>query len=179
MKALLADISDLSGTHLFADSAIGRCSSPLFVPEDFAPWQARVAVAVRIGRLGKCIAPKHVMRYVDAITAVNIMQSPSAGNLTYIADNAIIHGEYIPLTEVGSTVTLSVTQDHLTQEISASLDELNIPTVVSVLSAMTTFKTGDIIILNPFSLPVDLEISKNKYISAAINDRQCINFKVK
>lgn len=179
MKALLADISNLSGTHLFADSAIGRCSTPLFVPDEFAPWQARVAVAVRIGRLGKCIAPKFAMRYVDAVTAVSVMQSEAAGNLTYITDNAIIHGEYIPIDEVGETVTLTVSQDSDSQSLSASIGELDIPALVSGLSALTTFKTGDLIILSSFSLPVNLEISKNKYISAAINGRQCIKFKVK
>ncbi len=179
MKALLADISNLSGMHLFADSAIGRCSAPLFVPEEFAPWLGSIHPAVRIGRLGKCIDPKFAMRYVDAITAVLLMVSPSAGNLTYIADNSIIHGDYIPLSEIGSEITLTLGQSDLTTDLTISPSELRIPALVSALSALTTLKTGDIIILPSPSLPINLENNKNQYITADINGRQCIKIKVK
>lgn len=179
MKALLTDINAPLDTRLFADSAIIRSGNPLFVPDSFAPWTGSVHVAVRIGRLGKCIAEKFAMRYVDAITAVHLMQSAAAGELTFIADSAITHGDSLPLTDSADSVTLSVTDGTGTTVNTFSLASLHIPATIAALSELATFKTGDLIIFSSASIPTNLDLTKDKYIEASINDCRCIKFKVK
>jgi len=179
MKALLIHSLSPLKCRLFADSAIARSGNPLFVPDCFSPWTGAVHVAVRIGRLGKCIAEKFAMRYVDAITAVHVMQSASAADLTFIADGAIINGETLDIASAGETVTLSVTAGSDITEKNISLAELNIPAAIAVLSQLATFKTGDLVIFPYGAVPTDLESAKDKYIEATINDCRCVKFKVK
>ncbi len=179
MKALLVQSLSPLKCRLFADSAIVRSGTPLFVPDCFSPWTGAVYVAVRIVRLGKCIAGKFAMRYVDAITAVHVMQSEAAADLTYIADEAIIYGETLDIASAGETVRLSVTDGSGTTEKAISLAELNIPAAIAALSQLATFKTGDLVIFSDSAMPTDLESTKDKYIEAAINDCRCVKFKVK
>lgn len=179
MKALLVDISAPQRARLFADSAIGRCATPLFVPDVCAPWSGRVMVAVRIGRLGKNIAPNFSSRYIDGISAVHVMQSQKAENLVYITDNAIIQGEYLPLSSLEGNITLTVAQAEHTTTLDIDLSELDIANTLSRLSELTTFKTGDILIFSTPGVDTNLENNKDSYISAALDGRQCINFKVK
>lgn len=160
---------------------------PLFVPDTFGPWSGKVCLAARVCRLGKCIAERFALRYIDAFSAVHVMHSPAAGNLSYIADNAIIQGEYVPLSDLGDTITLSVSRAPLkgpeepseTARITVGLAELGIARAISRLSALTTFKTGDIIIFPSPAVDTDPENNKNTYITATVNGRLCIKFKIK
>ncbi|MDE7349796.1 MAG: fumarylacetoacetate hydrolase family protein [Muribaculaceae bacterium] len=51
---------------LISPSAILQGGNPYFVPDFAARFEARTALAVRIGKLGKSIAPRFAHRYIDA-----------------------------------------------------------------------------------------------------------------
>lgn len=187
MKAIL--INDLSpeGLSLFADSAIGRPSMPLFVPRDFGPWTGSVRLAVRVGRLGKGVAEKFAFRYIDALTAVHVMQSEKAGGLGFMADSAVIQGDFVPFDPEGGDIVMEVSQtpvgeepDPLRAKTSAlGLAQLDIPRALALVTRLATVKTGDLLIFPAGAVATNLEDNKDTYISASVNRRPCIKFKVK
>lgn len=52
---------------LKGDSSLLPNRKPFFLPEGAQEVQAFPCQAIRIGRLGRCISPRFVMRYVDGI----------------------------------------------------------------------------------------------------------------
>ena len=71
VNALLSEESDPIGLDpvwaLISPSAILQGGNPYFVPDFDSRFLATVALAVRIGKLGKGIAPRFAHRYVDAV----------------------------------------------------------------------------------------------------------------
>lgn len=134
MKAIIYPGS-LEQITVIADSAIGRDVQPLFLPE--GEWDGRMAWAVRIGRLGKCVSPKFALRYVDGIApALLTAPAPPVPAWAAIADGALIPGAWVSLDEAGATLPGSPSRD----EIAAA---------VSDITRYATIKTGDIIVLSP------------------------------
>ncbi|MCC8114584.1 MAG: hypothetical protein LIP03_11480 [Bacteroidales bacterium] len=68
-----------NGIEAVCDSAVGRDVMPLFVP-DWGQWSIEGRIAFRIERLGKNVAEKFAMRYVDAYGAVAVLR-PVEGTL--------------------------------------------------------------------------------------------------
>ena len=52
-----------------ADSSVLYTGRPLFIHDFASGFMAAPSIVVRMGRLGKCIAPKFAHRYWDAFTA--------------------------------------------------------------------------------------------------------------
>lgn len=86
--------------NVLADSAANRNNRPMFVP-DFARegWVVEVLPAVRIGRLGKFIAPRFAHRYIQDILLTAFLHQPDGDPVAPLAclfDGALTLGNPIP-----------------------------------------------------------------------------------
>lgn len=86
--------------NVLADSAANRNNRPMFVP-DFARegWVVEVLPAVRIGRLGKFIAPRFAHRYIQDILLTAFLHQPDGDPVAPLAclfDGALTIGDPIP-----------------------------------------------------------------------------------
>ena len=86
--------------NVLADSAANRNNRPMFVP-DFARegWVVEVLPAVRIGRLGKFIAPRFAPRYIQDILLTAFLHQPDGDPVAPLAclfDGALTLGDPIP-----------------------------------------------------------------------------------
>ena len=72
--------------NVLADSAANRNNRPMFVP-DFARegWVVEVLPAVRIGRLGKFIAPRFAHRYIQDILLTAFLHQPDGDPVAPLA----------------------------------------------------------------------------------------------
>ncbi len=142
-----------SQVGLIADSALLFSGRPFFVPEWADAFVAAPAVAVRIGRLGKCIAPKFALRYVDGIAACACVSSRGgqAGDARFESfDGALMLGGFVapgqlgcPLGEAQVVASLA---GQMMMPTSLDIANVDIEQVVSELSQYFTFKTGDLIV---------------------------------
>lgn len=135
MKILLLESLDnpARGLRLAADSAWRPDRRPLFVPEGATDIALHTCRALRVGRLGKCISPRHAARYIDA-EAIAMVRADLRGDFI-IADDAIVLGPWQP---TGTIPGIDI------DAAAAALAEL---------SRGVTFKTGDILILPPADAP--------------------------
>lgn len=170
---------------LMADSSLLRSGQPLFVP-DYCPCiTVTPMLALRIGRLGKCIARRFAHRYIDAATAMMVAQpadsnlSPlSLGGMAQAMDGALMTGIW---TECNSVASLPVLRwshnatEHTLLPADLALDPLD---VVQHLSRFSTLKMGDIMCI-PYrgSTPVPLAI--NDRIQASLDGHQVLINKIK
>lgn len=149
MKLLLFDID--GNMHVIPDSAIGRDSQPWFLPDFGSNWRGYEAVAVRIGRLGKGIAPKFAERYVDAMTTIWVAEADQCPALDFM-DGRVVTGEW--------------QQPQPGESLNALL------ALVVEASKFATLKNGDIIAM---AIPNTLRaIEINHHIS-----NSCLSFNIK
>lgn len=169
MKALLAD-NNPAGFRMVADSAFGRNGQPWFMPEFGTGWRWRVMLAVRIGRLGKCIAPKFARRYFDAMTLmfVPVCDAPEAPVLLGCMDGAAVCGNWLEIS------------DELTVGDGPAIDfgSLGFEDFAALASNYVTLKTGDV-------LAIDLpgaqwrEAAVNTRVTASLCGRDVLSFNIK
>ncbi|MDE6010320.1 MAG: hypothetical protein K2F87_02580 [Muribaculaceae bacterium] len=92
------------GRIVWPDSCWLLSDRPLFVP-DFAPiFMAQPMYAAKIGRLGKCVAPRFAARYVTRLTAALVILPADALRRIssgiplppedYCFDNAVVIGDW-------------------------------------------------------------------------------------
>lgn len=127
-----------SAVAIHADSAIAAPRQPFFIPDWGSGWVADWHLAVRMSRLGKCIAEKFAGRYFDALAAAAWLRPASAGpdipgGMLMAADSTVALGDWLdPLAHTGSAGVW--TPGAIAQ-------------TVSRLSEYMTFKTGDVLLL--------------------------------
>lgn len=119
---------------LMADSAVRPHRKPLFLPA--GEWVCEIRPAVRIDRLGKAIAAKFASRYYNCVAAVNILR-PAPGNDVAsfeadMMDDAAVVGEWVTVDGFRTVF---------------DIDRQYVDRVIEALSANTTLKNGDIIVL--------------------------------
>lgn len=172
MKAIVID-NDIDRSLMVADSAIGRDVAPLFLPD--GQWAGSLLPAYRIGRLGKCIAPKYAQRYIDACGIVLLIKPLGAEHLpcwlSYM-DSALTTGRWVA--EAGDA-----TMDYAGLRGSAAMPPMqDVAEAVARVSAIATLRTGDLII--PSSTPLmAMELRPDTRITASIGAEQVLSLKVK
>lgn len=174
---------------LLPDSAIIRGGKPIFLPDEEEEMVMMPSLCLRIGRLGKHIAPKFAHRYFDGMAAAVQFMPVSAANqiargvappASAIAfDNALVVGEF---TEIDTTPTdvsllLEITDSDLNlgwnlSSLCHSPDE-----VLAMVSRFNSMKMGDLIILGltPEGLPAQRETS----VRLTFPKGKGLNFKIK
>lgn len=172
MKAIVI-ANDIDHSLMVADSAIGRDAQPLFLPD--GQWTGWLLPAFRIGRLGKCIAPKFAPRYIDACGIVLLIKPQGSEHapcwLSYM-DSAITTGRWVPQAAEAS-------MEYAGQLGAASLPPMqDAADAVAKVSAVATLRTGDIII--PATAPLmAMELRPDTRVTASIGGEQVLSVKVK
>lgn len=162
----------INGSHTKTDSPAiwtlisGACilqgGNPFFVP-DFSPrFEARLALAAKIGKLGKGIAPRFAHRYVTSVAPCIVFAAPEllkslqekglpwTQALSYDKCLAIGNFTEIPFSEIADCkINLKIESPDSSYETEWN-DNLLYPTVAESLSSISvdnTLKTGDLILL--------------------------------
>lgn len=147
---------------LISQAGILQGGNPYFVPDFASRFEARMALAVKIGRLGKGIAPRFAYRYVEAVApavvfvAADLMQSLSRQGLPWTQalsyDKCLAMGKFIqlPFDEVSRCECFLSLDIPGAEAIESSwkpdLLTPGIEDTIAALSRDNTLKTGDIIL---------------------------------
>lgn len=146
---------------LMPDSSMVLKGNPVFLPAFATPeeWEMAVVPVVRIGRLGKFIAPRFAGRYVDAVAAGAVLIPKDRSYLQQSAlwscfDGALAVAPWQENPEIDSPLTLTAGD----RELTLSADSLRTADTVALISRFATLRTGDIIIpcLTAFTLPAEI-----------------------
>lgn len=169
-----------------ADSALLRPSEPVFLPAGGSAWTARIAPAVRIGRLGTHIPVSAAHAYVDAHTLMHLLMPPEHlydAVIWGLSDRSFSPGRWIdgcfgtdtewsasaaPLYG-GGTVGVIPTREVPPQAVCDA--------AIAAVSRFATLKTGDIIIFGDYA--ADLPLEPNLLINANLGDSMVLNLKIK
>lgn len=138
------------------DSAICRSGNPFFVPDFDGKFTAWPSLAVRIGKLGKGVAPRFALRYVDAagpalaVTATELLEALRGSGDPWTRatafDRCLMLGnleEVSPLLEC-NPIEYRFGAKTITYCLGTALRE--IADAVAMISEQNTIKTGDIIL---------------------------------
>lgn len=147
---------------VISPSAILQGGNPFFVPDFSDSFEARVALAIKIGKLGKGIAPRFANRYVDSIApailfvAADLLQTIKASGLPWTSaisyDRSLALGKFIriPFEECKKcNIIVSLHSHDTSAEIMLSADSIlpNIEETIAAISRDNALKIGDIILL--------------------------------
>lgn len=152
MKAVLY-IPGLDAS-LLPDSAIQRDGKPFFIPPTSQHWSYMPAIAWRVARLGKNIAPRFASRYYDAWCPCVITRGDiaGAGALALCHEGALIHGEWRSAESSGPvTFSLGNNLSTLTPDPESAVK------AIAEISTYGTLKIGDILITTVGSPVFDLQ----------------------
>lgn len=152
--------------YQLADSDVVRSGNPIFLPEFSEQFTAYFSIAVKICKLGKCIAPKFAHRYAQtAAMAYNIVGDslleelrekglPWTEGVSFDRSCLLGNFEEIDTFKNNGVITLRCGEKKLLYDPQKALDRMG--ETISHISRHNTLKTGDIILLalSPAGLPL-------------------------
>lgn len=177
---------------LISPSGILQGGNPFFVPDFAKRFEARTALALRIGKLGKGIAPRFVNRYVDAIAPAVVFVA--ADMLRHLRSNALPWTpaisydrclaigkfkamDYNDIRQCGCSLTLTADSSaevstHICRGIDSGLEE-----TIAALSRDNTLKTGDILLVGLSAQGP--EISPGMKVRLELNGEHSLAFNIR
>lgn len=147
---------------IISPAAILQGGNPFFVPDFAAHFEARTALAIKIGKLGKGIAPRFVGRYVDSaapailFVAADLLRSIKENGLPWTQaisyDRALALGKFenISLEECKNcdiVLSLDYQGSSLEMKWDGSSKGNAIEETIAAISRDNALKIGDIILL--------------------------------
>ncbi len=147
---------------LISQAAILQGGNPFFVPDFADRFEARVALAIKIGRLGKGIAPRFAGRYVEAAApailfiASDYLKEIQASGLPWTQaisyDRALALGKFTDISleqAKKSGISLSIESQDVATELKWSAESISpgIEEIISAISRDNALKMGDIILI--------------------------------
>lgn len=145
---------------LLSPSAIVQGGNPYFVPDFDTRFSVHLALALKIGKLGKGIAPRFAHRYVESVTpaalfvATNLLAGLSQSGLPWTAavsyDRSLALGSFTKMSYYdldGIKFGLELRSDTGATELSSEICVSLIEETIVRISRDNTLKTGDMIIL--------------------------------
>ena len=187
-----SDLSSLPPALLdIPDSCMIRSGKPFFIPEFDSDFRAYASVAVRIERLGKCIATRFAERYYSHITAAISMRAENTllalrreglpWSEAMVFDRSLILGDFVTKEEFhesGETILVECGE----RKLESSLSDLNkdIDEVIAYVSSNNTLRTGDVILtgLSLESIPISIETAPC-HLHAFIGDKQILSTNIR
>ncbi|MDE6484998.1 MAG: fumarylacetoacetate hydrolase family protein [Duncaniella sp.] len=159
------------------DSALVLPGRPVFIPDLGEGWQGQPVIALRVGRLGRDIAPAFASRYVDAVTValrLHLPQVPAdlSGGLLCGMDASLAPGAWIPVADLGDEPV------HVTTPVADIEVDINseIKSAVASVSRYMTLKMGDMILAAQAGDPVKLVAGQR--VTASIDSREVLSVKI-
>lgn len=174
-------LNGVANVDIIPDSALIKDRKPFFMPDFSTRWTLDVTLAYRVSRLGKNVAEKFANRYYDAMTLMlrarplDLIDSLGSNSsaVTTAFDGAAIMGQWMPIPENRTVVDLTINGELY----EINLEEALIDDVVADMSRYFTLKIGDIIIAG--ATPHSIEAVIDSSVTATLNGKECLNFKVK
>ena len=147
---------------IVSPSAMLQGGNPYFVPDFDTRFEIRIALALRLGKLGKGIAPRFAHRYIDSAAPAALMVAADllpklqkAGlpwNQAISYDRSLAVGDFSKLSfeEISSSeisLQLRTEEGIETARLTSGHLPFSIEDCVARLSRDNTLKTGDILLL--------------------------------
>ncbi|MDE6697137.1 MAG: fumarylacetoacetate hydrolase family protein [Muribaculaceae bacterium] len=177
---------------LISGACILQGGNPFFVP-DFSPrFEARLALAAKIGKLGKGIAPRFAHRYVASVAPCIIFAAPDllkslqekglpwTQALSY--DKCLAIGKFteIPFSEIDDCkINLRIEYSDSSYETEWNENFIH-PTVadsISLISVDNTLKTGDLILLG--LAPEGPSVLPGQRATLCLNGTESLKFNIR
>ena len=176
--------------RLIPDSALLLKNRPFFRPDYVQDLHVKIALVVKINRLGKYIQEKFASTYYDEIGfAINFydktclenqMQTGLPWERATCFDGSFALSEFVKISEILNPVETqglaSLHNDH-SQIFAIKSTFQQIPKIISELSTYMTLKIGDYIAFELSEWPTRMAI--NDVLKLSVNDNQLINVVVK
>lgn len=149
------------------DSSILRSGNPFFIPDFDTRYLAFPSVCLRIGRLGKTIAPRFAERYFDgwtaavAIVAVDRLKQLREAGMPWTRavafDRSCLLGNLQPIATLKECGPFEITCGKQQREYDTAHLMLGSDKLIEAVSAENTVKNGDLILagLTPDGLTLD------------------------
>lgn len=178
---------------LISSAGILQGGNPYFVPDFAHRFEARLALALRIGKLGKGVAPRFVERYVEAIApcvvfvAADLLRNVRDKGLPWTQainyDKCTALGKFIKIpyqeiencgielrleSEGGADLPVAWQEQDLIKGIEES---------ISLLSRDNTLKTGDIILYG--LAPEGPETTPGQRATLLLNGQLSLKFNIR
>lgn len=172
------------------DTTLTTSNRPFFIPDIAEPCTVTVQLAVRICRLGRCIAPRFAYRYRDAATvcavfvAQGLLQELQSAGLPWDAacafDGCVAVGRFSHLPESGlDNAVCSLDIDGKTvQSFDALAAIAGVDDLIAQVSRCCTLRQGDILLTDsPFTGQTTASIGTR--LTARLNGEALLDFNVK
>lgn len=171
--------------YLMADSSILFTGRPFFVPDFADAFVATPTIIVRMGRLGKCVAPKFAYRYWDAFTAGFVLRAVEGNDkrlavLDHAFDGAAIVGDWIQAVDVDhplETVVEAMVGDDVVASCCLSHMHLPLDEMIAAVSSRCSIKMGDLLLTGDTG--PGHKLVPGDRLTASIGGRQVLDVKVK
>lgn len=157
--------------HMMPDSTVVRTDNPFFIPEFDTEFKAYPVVAIKIGRLGKSIAPKFAHRYYNEATlaatvrAENLLAFLRRGGMPWERavsfDRSCFMGEFVPADELLNCRNASISCGEEKLELNISEIRSTINETIACISRDNTLKTGDLLLIPATGKGLRLSIGDN------------------
>lgn len=177
---------------LISPAGILQGGNPYFVPDFAERFEARISLAVRIGKLGKGIAPRFASRYVEAVAPAVVFVAadrlhrlreeglPWTSAISY--DRCLAIGKFttLPFDEISRCeCSVSLESDDSRHEAtwnSCGMDA-GLDVTISAISRDNTLKTGDILLYGISGQGP--EVIQNQKARLTINGVESLRFNIR
>lgn len=141
--------------QLMADSSVLLSGKPFFIPGFARQFTVSASLALRVSRLGKCIAERFAHRYYDSVAPAvvvspeGILESEIADYVTATAfDGALWLGRFVAADGVDVAAPALEMAISGTRQCVASAQRLPLSpdAIIAAVSRQVTLKMGDIIL---------------------------------
>ncbi|MDE7346334.1 MAG: fumarylacetoacetate hydrolase family protein [Muribaculaceae bacterium] len=177
---------------LISPAGILQGGNPYFVPDFAKHFEARVALAVRIGKLGKGIAGRFASRYVEAVapavlfTASDLLRTLKEEGLPWTSaisyDRCLAIGKFInlPFDEIPACeYSIGIRPDGAEEETIRNCidDAALLATCIETISRDNTLKTGDILLVGLSG--ESLQVMPDMRVTLKINGYESPGFNIR
>ncbi len=177
---------------LLSPAAILQGGNPYFVPDFSSRFEARTALAVRIGKLGKGIAQRFVRRYVDAVApavvfvAADRLDSMRASGLPWTSaisyDRSLSIGrfgklEFNEIPKCECSIIIESADAVFESKYTPCKSEGQLEETIEAISRDNTIKTGDILLIGLSD--TGPEVNPNCRLRLLINGEESVRFNIR
>jgi 2-keto-4-pentenoate hydratase/2-oxohepta-3-ene-1,7-dioic acid hydratase in catechol pathway len=175
--------------RLIPDSALLLKNRPLFRPDYVQALHAKIALVVKINRLGKYIQEKFASAYYDEIGfAINfydkncletLIQKGFPWERATCFDGSFALSEFMKLSEIPEHPELIFSKNNTNNQKSTIQNQKSkIPSIISNLSSHMTLKIGDYIAFE-LDEPTFAPFEINDSLQLLLNDKEVIRVVIK
>ena len=158
---------------------------PFFVPDFAQQFVATPTIVVRMGRLGKCVAPKFAHRYWDAFTAAFTVRAVQSDDerltgLDRAFDGAAIVGDWISVADADDPTRIPVelkVGEHVVAKCCLADMQHPLDELIAAVSIRCSIKMGDLLFTGDAG--GDHAVSPGDHLTASIGSRQVLDVKVR